>query len=585
MSLDLWITVIVLAVTLGMLVWGRYPPSVIVFGATFMLLLTGVIDADQAFSGFSNTAPITVAALYVVAAAAQRTGLLSAVVASTLGRGGRGSSIRLLVPTAAASGFVNNTPLVAVLMPDVQAWARSRGVSASKYLLPLSYAAILGGVLTVIGTSTNLVVSGLLQETGADPIGIFEITKIGLPVAVVGMLVMLLVVPRLLPDRLAGPDRTSDDIREFIMEMRVKQDSAIAGKDIEEAGLRHLVGVYLVQISRRGDVIGPVAPTEVLQEGDVLTFAGQVDNVLDLQRMRGLEPAASEHLGELGGARSKLFEAVVGRASPIAGRTLKEAGFRSRYGAAVLAIHRAGQRIDAKLGDVRLRHGDTLILLAEWDFRQRWVDREDFLVVARLDGTPPAASRQAPIVALALVGFVLLSAFNVLSVVEGALLAAGVLIATRTISFADAKRAVDLDVVLLIGAAFGLGAAVETSGLAQDVADFFVQTFDGWGMFGIVLGVILATTLLTEVVTNNAAAAIVFPIAFTIAGPAGVDPRLMAMAIAIAASNSFITPIGYQTNTMVYGPGGYRFTDFVRVGFPVTIAVILTTTAMTTFLS
>ena len=316
----------------------------------------------------------------------------------------------------------------------------------------------------------------------------------------------------------------------------------------------------------------------------MLTFAGQVDNVLDLQRMRGLEPAAREHLGELGSARSKLFEAVVGRASPIAGETLKEAGFRARYGAAVLAIHRSGQRVESKLGDVRLRHGDTLVLLAEPDFRARWTDREDFLVVAALDGTPPAATRHAPLVAAALVGFVALSAFGVLSVVEGALLAAGALIATRTISFSDAKRSVDLDVVLLIGAAFGLGAAVESSGLAADVANALVSTFDAWGTFGVVLGVMLATTLLTEVVTNNAAAAVVFPIAFTIAEPAGIDPRLMAMGVAIAASASFISPIGYQTNTMVYGPGGYRFTDYLRAGLPVNVAVLLVITTMVTVL-
>lgn len=586
MTADAWITSAVLALSLGLLVWGRYAPSVVILGATFALLLTGVIDTTQAFSGFANPAPITVAALYVVAAAAQRTGLLSAAVGAVLDRGGgqRASAARLLLPSAALSGFINNTPLVAVLMPDVLSWSRSRGVAASRYLLPLSYAAILGGTLTVIGTSTNLVVSGLLQETGEAPLGIFELTIIGAPVAVVGLLVVLFASVPLLRERRAVPDRTDDEIREFLMEMRVIEESVVVGKTVEEAGLRHLVGVYLVQIDRGGDAIAPVAPTEILRGGDVLTFAGQVDNVLDLQRMRGLEPAAREHLGELGSARSKLFEAVVGRASPIAGETLKEAGFRARYGAAVLAIHRSGQRVESKLGDVRLRHGDTLVLLAEPDFRARWTDREDFLVVAALDGTPPAATRHAPLVAAALVGFVALSAFGVLSVVEGALLAAGALIATRTISFSDAKRSVDLDVVLLIGAAFGLGAAVESSGLAADVANALVSTFDAWGTFGVVLGVMLATTLLTEVVTNNAAAAVVFPIAFTIAEPAGIDPRLMAMGVAIAASASFISPIGYQTNTMVYGPGGYRFTDYLRAGLPVNVAVLLVITTMVTVL-
>ena len=585
MNTDLWITVAVLASTLGALVWGRYAPSVIVFAATFVLLLTGVIDAEQAFSGFSNTAPITVAALYVVAAAAQRTGLLSAVVTTVLGRGGRGASARLLVPTAAASGFVNNTPLVAVLMPDVQAWARRRGESASRYLLPLSYAAILGGTLTVIGTSTNLVVSGLLEDSGSDPIGIFELTTIGLPVAVVGLAVVIFRVPRLLPERRGVSPEAGDEFREFLIEMVVRPGSPIAGQTVEQAGLRNLSGVFLVQIERAGDVIAPAGPSEELHEGDLLTFAGQIDDVLDLQLMRGLDPAATDHLGELGGARSKLFEAVIGRASPIAGQTIKEAGFRARYGAAVLAIHRSGQRIEGKLGDIRLRHGDTLILLAPPDFRLRWVDREDFLVVAGLEGTPPAATRRAPLVALALGFFVVLSGVWLLSSVEGALLAAVLLVATRTISFSDAKRSVDLDVILLIGAAFGLGAAVESSGLAEELAAGLTSTFDAWGTFGIVLSVVLVTSILTELVTNNAAAVVVFPIAISIAGPAGLDPRILAMAVAITASSSFMTPIGYQTNTMVYGPGGYRFTDFVRAGLPVNVAVGLTIAAVATMLA
>lgn len=585
MNTDLWITVGVLAATLGALVWGRYAPSVIVFAATFLLLLTGVIDADQAFSGFSNTAPITVAALYVVAAAAQRTGLLTAAVTTVLGRGGRGARARLLLPTAAASGFVNNTPLVAVLMPDIQAWARRRGESASRYLLPLSYAAILGGTLTVIGTSTNLVVSGLLEDSGSEPIGMFELTTIGLPVAAVGLAVVIFLVPHLLPERQSVSVDSGEEFREFLMDMIVRPGSPIVGQTVEEAGLRSLAGVYLVQIERGGDVVAPAGPSEELREGDVLTFAGQIDNVLDLQLMRGLEPTASDHLGELGGARSKLFEAVVGRASPIAGQTIKEASFRARYGAAVLAIHRSGQRIDAKLGDVRLRHGDTLILLAPADFRVRWVDREDFLVVAGLDGTPPAATRRAPLVAIALGGFVALSGLGLLSTVEGALLAAGFLVATRTISFSDAKRSVDLDVVLLIGAAFGLGAAVESSGLAAELADGLTSAFDGWGSFGIVLSVVLVTSLLTEVVTNNAAAAVVFPIAISIAVPAGLDPRVLAMVVAVTASSSFMTPIGYQTNTMVYGPGGYRFTDFVRAGLAVNVAVGLTIAVVATALA
>jgi di/tricarboxylate transporter len=585
-TVDAWITLAVLAIALGLLIWDRFVPSVIVFGATVTLLLANVIDTGQAFSGFSNPAPITVGALYVVAAAAQRTGLLSALVASALGRtGGLGSLTRLVIPSALSSGVFNNTPLVAILIPDVVAWCRRLGISASRFLLPLSYAAILGGTLTVLGTSTNLVVSGLLEESGAEPLGVFELTKVGAPVVFVGLVTLIFVSSRLVPERQTAPESVAEDIREFAMEMRVLDGSSIDGQTVEEAGLRHLSGVYLVQIDRRGQVIAPVAPTETLEAGDALTFVGAVDNVLDLQRMRGLAPAGADRLDELRRARNKLFEVVVGRSSPVAGRTLRESDFRARYGAAVLAIHRSGQRITTKLGDVRLRHGDTLVLLAGPDFRARWTESGDFLVTAPLNAPPPAASRQAPIVAAVLVAFIVLSAVGVLSIVEGALLAAGAVIALRVVSFSDAKKSIDLDVLLLIASAFGLGVAVETSGLAQNIADGFVDSLGGLGTFGVILGVVLATWALTEMVTNNAAAVVVFPIALSIAEPSGIDPRLMAIAVAITASTSFLSPIGYQTNTMVYGPGGYRFTDYVRAGLPLTIVTLLTIAGMTTLLN
>lgn len=586
MTVDAWITLAVLGIALGLLVWDRFVPSIIVFAATVTLLLANVIDTGQAFSGFSNPAPITVGALYVVAAAAQRTGLLSAVVASALGRtGGMTSLTRLVVPSALASGVFNNTPLVAILIPDVVAWCRRLGLSASRFLLPLSYAAILGGTLTVLGTSTNLVVSGLLEETGAEPLGVFELTKVGAPVVFVGLVTLIFVSTRLVPERQSAPESLAEDIREFAIELRVLPDSSVAGRTVEEAGLRHLQGVYLVQIDRGGKVIAPVAPTEPLEAGDALTFVGAVDNVLDLQRMRGLAPAGADHLDELRQARNKLFEVVVGRTSPVAGRTLRESDFRARYGAAVLAIHRSGQRITTKLGDVRLRHGDTLVLLAGPDFRARWTESGDFLVTAPLSAPPPAATRQAPIVAAVLVAFVVLSAVGVLSIVEGALLAAGALIALRVVSFSDAKSSIDLDVLLLIASAFGLGAAVESSGLAQDIATGIVDALGGLGTYGIILAVVLATWALTEIVTNNAAAVVVFPIALSIAEPSGIDPRLMAIAVAITASASFLSPIGYQTNTMVYGPGGYRFTDYVRAGLPLTIVTLLTISGMVTLLN
>lgn len=585
MTIDEWITVAVLAAMFATLLLDRFAPSGVVLAATITLLVTDVIDADAAFSGFSNPAPITVAALFVLAAGAERTGLLTSAVVRLLDANrGVGGRTRLLVPTALASAALNNTPLVAMLIPEVVAWARRTGRSASRYLLPLSYAAILGGTLTVLGTSTNLVVSGLLAETGADPIGVFELARIGLPVAVVGFIVLIGVSVRLLPERTTAPDQIGSSTREFLVEMRVADHPSVTGRSVAEAGLRHLAGVYLVQLRRRGRMVAPVGPDEILEADDLLTFAGQVTNVLDLQRMPGLVAVDQPTIEQLDAAGRSLFEVVVGRMSPIVGQTLREADFRARYGGAVLAVHRSGRRVETKLGDIRLRHGDTLVVVAGGDFRVRHGER-DFLVVAELDAPPPTADSKAPVVAAVAVGFVVLATTGVLTTVEGALVAAAALVATRVLSFTEAKRAVDLDVVLLIGAAFGLGAAVQQSGLALRLADAFTSAFGGLGTFGLVLGVVFATSALTEMVTNNAAAVVVFPIALAIAESADLDVRLMAAAVAVAASTSFLSPIGYQTNTMVYGPGGYRVTDYLRAGLPLSVAVQLTIATTVTILS
>ncbi len=488
---------------------------------------------------------------------------------------------RLLVPTAGISAFFPNTPLVAMLMPDVIGWCRNRGISPSRYLMPISFAALLGGVVTLLGTSTNLVVSGLLDQRDGSPLGVFEMTAIGLPVAVVGTLVLVVIGARLVPDRLSPAESAEQQAREFSMTMQVIPGGPLDGRTVAEAGLRDLSGVFLVQIDRDDMVVSPVAPDRRIDGGDVLTFVGNVDNIVDLQRIRGLRSTEERHLLAVGSKQNAFFEAVVGLSSPLIGQTIRDAGFRGTYQAAVVALHRSGHRVEGKLGDVRLRHGDTLLLLADPAFRRHWQNRTDFLLVARVGGDPPPVTARAPIVAVTTVAVIVLAATNALPLLESALLGAAVLIGTRVLTFSEARDAIDLDVVILIASAFGLGAAMQSTGLAGRVADGLTGTFDGFGRVGVVFGVVLATAVLTELVTNNAAAVVMFPIAVASAGAAGVDVRSMAIAVAIAASSSFLTPIGYQTNTMVYGPGGYRFTDYARVGFPLTAVALVMTTLMT----
>lgn len=581
MSGDALATAAVLVGMFALLASDRFPPSGILLGGLAALVLGDVIDPVTGFSGFANQAPLTVAALYVVAAGARRTGLLAGVTGKVLGGdGGRSSMARLCVPVAGISSVFNNTPMVAMLLPEVAGWARRRRLPVSRFLMPLSFAAILGGTVTLIGTSTNLVVSGVLEQQGYEPFSLFELTPVGLPVAVVGLAVLIGAATTLLPDRADPALEAVSALREYALHLEVEPGGALVGTSITDAGLRSLSGVYLADIVRSDRHLGPVSPDEVLEGGDLLIFVGDVTDVLDLRSRSGLRPPP-EQADVLGDAREPLyFEAVVGRESDLVGRTMKEVGGRTGYRAAVVAIHRSGSRVAGKLGDVELHAGDTLVLLASSDLRTARRAMEDFLVIAPLHEAVPVIGSKARWVALALAAFVVCAGLELTTVFEAALIAAVVVIGARVVSFAEAKRSVDLDVIVMIAAALGIGAAVESSGLAQDIADAATTALGSFGVVGLVLGIFVTTSLLTEIVTNNAAAAVVLPISLRAADTVGLDLRIMAVGVAVVASSSFLTPVGYQTNAMVYGPGNYRFVDFVRVGGIVNLVVLAAATTM-----
>jgi len=575
MSADAWLTLAVIVVAFVVMARDVVSPAVALFAAVTVLLATGVVTPAQAFQGFSNPAPITVAALYVLARAVEKSGALQPVVNTMLGRGTgvRSALSRLMFPVAAASAFLNNTPIVAMLVPQVTEWAGRNRQSPSRYLMPLSFAAILGGMVTLIGTSTNLVISGLLEASGRPPLGMFELTKIGLPIAVAGVLLIVLLAPKVLPERRPPRDQAEAAARGFTVQLRVVGGGALDGRQVEEAGLRHLEGVFLVEVEREGEVIAPVAPNTVLKGGDRITFVGQVDTVVDLHAVPGLVSAEEAHLLEFDSPRHTFFEAVVGEASPLAGSTLKEADFRARYQAAVVAIHRAGHLVRAKLGQVPLRPGDTLLLISDQGFRDRWRDARDFLLVSRLGGTPPAVPRKAGIVAAVGLAIVLGAGLGLLPILQLSLLGALALVLFGVLTPGEAKNAVDLEVVVVIASAFGLAAALQASGLADAVAGALAGGLGHFGPEAVLAGIVVATLVLKSVVTNNAAAALMFPLGLSAAADLGLNGRAITVAIAIAASASFLTPIGYQTNLMVYGPAGYRFGDYARLGVPLTILV------------
>ena len=582
MGADGWFTLAVLVVLIGLLAWDRFNPAVVMLAGLVVLFAGGVIDEEAALSGFGNAAPITVAALYVLAGAAEATGALRGLTDRAFGSGGaaadreRRQLARMLLPTAGASAFIANTPLVAMLAPRADAWARRAGRSPSRYLMPISYAAVFGGVITVIGTSTNLTVSGLLSADGQEPLDVFEITPVGLPIALAGVLLLVALAPRLLPERVAPSESLAGGTREFVVEMEVPPGSPLAGRSVLEASLRSLQGVYLIEIERDGRVIAPVGRDEVLAEGDRLIFAGNAGRVVDLQAMSGLRPAAEPHFAATGSSVGRRFyEAVVAGGSALEGVTLKEVGFRERYGAAVFAIHRAGERLRGKLGGVRLRTGDVLLLVSDLGFDRRWREGHDFLVVSGLDDAVPLRREKARVVEFAALALVVVAGTGLLDLTKTALVVALGLVATRVIRPDEARRAIDFDIVVLIAASFGIGAAVADSGLADEIADVVLAVLGRFGDLGILAGVLVATMVATELLSNNAAAVLMFPIAMATAAQAGLEPRALAVAILVGASCSFLTPVGYQTNTMVFGMGGYRFGDFTRLGAPLTLLTIV----------
>ena len=584
MSVDAVLTLAVIIAVVAALVTERVSPALTILAGVIVLLLLGVIDTSQAFAGFSNPAPLTVAALYVVAAAAARTRVLEVLVARVTPAAGprrrepgeRGTLARLLVPTATASAFLNNTPIVAMVIPGVLSWARRTGRSPSRYLMPVSFAAIVGGTVTLIGTSTNLVVSGLLDDAGYPALGLWEIGKVGLPFAIVGLVTMLVLTPLLLPERRAPSETADADAREFTLEMIVTEEPGIAGHSVADGGLRNLQGVFLVEVERDGHRISSVRPDEILAVGDRLTFAGNVTRVLDLQEMRGLASAEERHFSVAGSTIDRrLYEAVVAPASGLVGQTLKQAGFRGKYGGAVIAIHRAGGHLDGKLGEEPLRAGDVLLVLGGPAFRPRALDRRDFLVVAPLSGDGPPREEKAPLVGVIILALLVLAGTGLVDILLAAFLAAFAVVALRVLSPTEARDAVDIDVIVVIAASFGLGAAIESSGLAGNLANVLVEPFGTFGDLGLLFGVLLATMVLTELITNNAAAVLIFPVALNTALAADLNPRPFAIAIALGASSSFLTPIGYQTNTMVYGIGGYRFGDYARLGLPLSIVMVV----------
>lgn len=533
----------------------------------------GLLTPSEALRGFANPGVATVAVLFIVVTGLKETGGIDWLAQRVLGRpkSVRSALMRITFPVAGMSAFLNNTPVVAMLIPAVDDMARKIGISPSKLMIPLSYAAILGGTWSLIGTSTNLVVAGLvISSTDLQPLSMFDITRVGVPCAVVGIAFLLLLGPKLLPNKSSAGVAMSDP-REYTLEMVVPRSSPLAGQTVEKAGLRNLPGCFLVEIERDGELLSGVGPEQVLRADDRLLFAGIVDSIKELQNLRGLAPATDQVFKlDAPRFRRRLFEAVVSPSSPAVGSTIRAIGFRNRYNGAVIAVARNGQRITAKVGDIEIRPGDVLLIEADPSFMERHRNSRDFLLVSGLEDSTPKIHAKAPLALVILIGMVVLATFGVVEMLVAAMIASGLLIVTRCCTVSSARRSVDWSVLVVIGAALAMGAALEKTGAASAAASTALALAgdNPWAALAVIY---LVTMLTTEVVTNNAAVALVFPIAQATAAQLGVDFMPFVIAIMMAGSASFAMPLGYQTNLMVYGPGGYSILDFLKIGVPMNL--------------
>jgi di/tricarboxylate transporter len=583
MSLEMIVVLVLIVAAVILFATERYPVDLVAIMIMATLLLGGIVSVEDGVSGFSNTATVTVGAMFILSAALFRTGVVN-ILGSWVVRAFRVNFwlalASTMVLTAALSGFINNTPVVAILIPVMLRVAREMNKSSSKLLMPLSFAAMFGGVCTLIGTSTNILVSTIAERHGQPAFGMFEFAPLGLIFFVVGTVYMLTVGIRLIPERRTDKDLTDEfGMGEYLTEIVLQPEAKSVGQTVAECALVTEVGVEILEVLRDDKRLRLPHSRTVLQAGDILRVVGNVEKITKLQERQGiaLNPQLSWKDEDFRTDETTLVEAIIAPNSPLAGKTLKQMRFRDVYGATALAIRHRGTLMREHVGTTKLQAGDSLLVEARTDDIDRLKEHEAFVFVSEV-GLPKF--RKGKIVpALAIIaGVVATAALGVLPIVISAIVGTILLVLTGCITLDEAYKAIDWKVIFLLAGALTLGIALEKTGAAVFISNHLISTLGSYGPVALVSALYLLTSILTEAMSNNATAVLLAPIAVAAAETLHLDARPFLMAIAFAASASFMTPVGYQTNTMIYGVGKYRFADFIKVGTPLNIILWIVAT-------
>ena len=581
MTLEMLFVLVMIIIMLMLLLFEVVRADFVVFLFLVIFLMTNMISTEDALSGFSNEGLMTILLLFIVASAIEKHGVIEGVIYKLLGdnTSPRMALLKLLPPVGVSSGFLNNTPIVLALTPVIKDWALKRGFSPSKFLIPLSYITIIGGTLTLIGTSTNLIMHGLLISDGKEGYSFFQLAPVGIFILIAGLIYLVTIGYKLLPTHLGATEKIESETKEFLAEAEIGEDFEYSNHSVLDVTKHALKGIYIIEIIRDKRPLPEVNAYTYVEAGDRIIFSATLESIGDIKDVKGLTLRTGSELtlDDLQTDDTVLIEAVVSHRSILVGKTLKSSQFKTRYQAGVIAIHRNNKRINSKVGDIVLKPGDTLLLLAHESFLDVNRYSDDFYIVTNL--TPPDKfirnKRQGLGVLLLLGVMISFVVLGILSMLKAMLVMVVILSLLKLITPRDVVTSVQFDVILLIGSAFGVGKAITNSGLASFVAEHIVDFAKPLGIVALLTALYIITNIFTELITNSAAAVIMYPIAIEVAEMMNVHYLGMVIAVTIAASSSFITPIGYQTNLIVYGPGGYKFTDYIKVGVPLSIITMI----------